>query len=239
MAKTKYGIIGLGWFGEYHGDALAGLPNVEIHALCTRTESKLKEMGKKFGVKKLYTDYHQMLADPEIDAVSITTMWRQTAPSPLRNELVGWMMPASRPLSRCQTYFWPSPAWASACWMLIRVAISSPSSSGPAGSPANFGRVDFLASGQPHSGAWGFASTGGLARGGAAPAASPATSSALARSGIRTSEADRKRAAEAAAAVGSRDDNPLMTLHSTDRDAGTSRDRRDRVSSWPKSVKRC
>jgi len=26
MKKIKWGIIGLGWFGEYHGDALAGLP---------------------------------------------------------------------------------------------------------------------------------------------------------------------------------------------------------------------
>jgi UDP-N-acetylglucosamine 3-dehydrogenase len=77
MAKIKWGIIGLGWFGEYHGDALAGLPNAEIYALCTRTESRLKDLGKKFGVKKIYTDYNQMLADPELDVVSIATMWDQ------------------------------------------------------------------------------------------------------------------------------------------------------------------
>ena len=63
MSKVKYGIIGLGWFGEYHGDALAGLPNVELYALCTRTESRLKELGEKFGVKHLYTDYNEMLAN--------------------------------------------------------------------------------------------------------------------------------------------------------------------------------
>ena len=49
MRKVKYGIIGLGWFGEYHGEALAGLPNAEIYALCTRTDSRLQELGKKFG----------------------------------------------------------------------------------------------------------------------------------------------------------------------------------------------
>jgi len=79
MSKVKYGIIGLGWFGEYHGDALAGLPNAELHALCTRTESRLRELGTKFGVKHLYTDYNKMLTDPELDAVSITTMWDQHA----------------------------------------------------------------------------------------------------------------------------------------------------------------
>ena len=79
MAKIKWGIIGLGWFGEYHGDALAGLPNAEVYALCTRTESRLKELGAKFGAKKLYTDYNEMLADPELDVVSVTTMWDQHA----------------------------------------------------------------------------------------------------------------------------------------------------------------
>jgi UDP-N-acetylglucosamine 3-dehydrogenase len=77
MSKIKHGIIGLGWFGEYHGDALAGLPNVELYALCTRNETRLKELGHKFGVKNLYTDYRAMLADPQLDSVSITTMWDQ------------------------------------------------------------------------------------------------------------------------------------------------------------------
>ena len=30
MSKVKYGIIGLGWFGEYHGDALAGALDVDV-----------------------------------------------------------------------------------------------------------------------------------------------------------------------------------------------------------------
>ena len=41
------------------------------------TESRLQELGAKFGAKKLYTDYNEMLADPELDVVSITTMWDQ------------------------------------------------------------------------------------------------------------------------------------------------------------------
>ena len=77
MGKVKWGIIGIGWFGEYHGDALAGLPNAEIYSLCTRNKDRLAEVGKKFGVTRLYTDYNEMLADPELDAVSVTTMWDQ------------------------------------------------------------------------------------------------------------------------------------------------------------------
>lgn len=77
MRKVKYGIVGLGWFGQYHAEALAGLPDAELVALCTRTESRLRDLGTKFGVTRLYTDYRQMLADPEVEAVTITTMWDQ------------------------------------------------------------------------------------------------------------------------------------------------------------------
>lgn len=77
METIKYGVIGLGWFGEKHCEALSGLPNVELHALCTRTESRLAEVGKRFGVANTFTDYREMLADPDLDAISITTMWDQ------------------------------------------------------------------------------------------------------------------------------------------------------------------
>ena len=77
MDRLRIGVIGLGWFGEIHCDALIGIPNIELAALCTRTESRLAEMAAKFGVAKTYADYSDMLADPEIDAVSIVTMWDQ------------------------------------------------------------------------------------------------------------------------------------------------------------------
>ncbi len=39
-------------------------------------------IAAKFGAKKTFTDYAQMLADPELEAVSIVTMWDQhTAPA--------------------------------------------------------------------------------------------------------------------------------------------------------------
>ena len=75
--KLKYGVIGLGWFGEKHCEALAGIETVELYALCTRTAARLKAVGRTFKVKRLYRDYNEMLGDPELDAVSVTTMWDQ------------------------------------------------------------------------------------------------------------------------------------------------------------------
>jgi predicted dehydrogenase len=77
MDRLRIGVIGLGWFGEIHCEAIIGVPNLELAALCTRTESRLGELARKFHVKKTYTDYRKLLADPDIDAVSIVTMWDQ------------------------------------------------------------------------------------------------------------------------------------------------------------------
>jgi UDP-N-acetylglucosamine 3-dehydrogenase len=77
MDRLRIGVIGLGWFGEIHAETIAGVPNLELAALCTRTPDRLAAMGEKFGAKKLYRDYNDLLADPDIDAVSICTMWDQ------------------------------------------------------------------------------------------------------------------------------------------------------------------
>ncbi|MBI3468063.1 MAG: Gfo/Idh/MocA family oxidoreductase [Planctomycetes bacterium] len=79
MKRVKHGVLGLGWFGEKHCEALAAIPHVELHAVCTRNAERLAEMAKKFRVQKTFTDYHVMLADPELESVSITTMWDQHA----------------------------------------------------------------------------------------------------------------------------------------------------------------
>ncbi len=77
MERLRIGVIGLGWFGEIHCETLAGIPNIELAALCTRRPERLSEQARKFGVKKTYTDYRDMLDDKSIDAVSIVTMWDQ------------------------------------------------------------------------------------------------------------------------------------------------------------------
>ncbi len=77
MDRLRIGVIGLGWFGEIHCEAIIGIPNLELAALCTRTPERLKAMADKFGVRKAVTDYRKLLDDPEIDAVSIVTMWDQ------------------------------------------------------------------------------------------------------------------------------------------------------------------
>ena len=77
MDKIGYGVIGLGFFGEKHTEVLSKMPNVKLLGVCRRSIKPLKEIAAKYGVPHTYTDYNELLANKEIEAVSITTMWDQ------------------------------------------------------------------------------------------------------------------------------------------------------------------
>ena len=79
MDRVRIGVIGLGWFGEIHCEAIAGIPGFELAALCTRRPDRLREMGEKFGVAARFIDYREMLEKADLDAVSVVTMWDQHA----------------------------------------------------------------------------------------------------------------------------------------------------------------
>jgi predicted dehydrogenase len=71
--NLRWGVIGLGWFGEVHADALSAMPGIELSALCTRRRERLDELGRRYAVARRYTDYRQLLADPDVDVLSIVT----------------------------------------------------------------------------------------------------------------------------------------------------------------------
>src|SRR6266851_4443172 len=67
------GIIGAGWPAERHADgyrALAG--DVEVVAVSDLDAERRERFAKNFGVPKTYGAYQELLADPQIEAVSIT-----------------------------------------------------------------------------------------------------------------------------------------------------------------------
>jgi len=73
MNRIRCGVIGLGWFGEHHVDTLRQLPQAELTAICTRNPARLGEVAAKYGVSQTCTDYRELLANPEIELVSIVT----------------------------------------------------------------------------------------------------------------------------------------------------------------------
>ncbi|MDA0348131.1 MAG: Gfo/Idh/MocA family oxidoreductase [Verrucomicrobia bacterium] len=70
--QINIAIVGLG-FGAEFIPIYQRHPNANMYAICQRTESKLNEIGDKFGIEKRYTDYDELLKDPNVEAVHINS----------------------------------------------------------------------------------------------------------------------------------------------------------------------
>lgn len=73
MDTVRYAVVCLGFIGEKHAEVLSGMPEIELTAVCTRRPHRLQEVAKRFDVPKMHTNYKELLADDEVDAVSIVT----------------------------------------------------------------------------------------------------------------------------------------------------------------------
>jgi len=76
MKTIRWGIIGVGRFGSIHARALSALPGSELVALANRNPDRLAQARSEFPVEAAYEDSQDLLADPEVDIVSITTHWK-------------------------------------------------------------------------------------------------------------------------------------------------------------------
>lgn len=80
MGKLKVGIIGTGSISNEHIQAYLKNPDVELYAFCDINPEQLKKMSEKYGVTRTYTNMNDLLALPEIDAVSVCTWNSAHAP---------------------------------------------------------------------------------------------------------------------------------------------------------------
>ena len=69
----KVGVIGTGGISGVHLGGYSRNPNVEIYALCDINEKNLARRAEEYKVSRTFTDYREMLALPELDAVSVCT----------------------------------------------------------------------------------------------------------------------------------------------------------------------
>ncbi len=72
MKKVGLGVIGLGAFGQNHVKVYAEHPQAELVAVCDIKEDLTKKTAERYGVEG-YTDYHEMLKNPGLEAVSVVT----------------------------------------------------------------------------------------------------------------------------------------------------------------------
>jgi len=69
MKKIKVGIIGMGYIGESHIEAVRRIGCCELYAVADTNTELARAKAEMYGVEKYYSSVDELLADPEIDAV--------------------------------------------------------------------------------------------------------------------------------------------------------------------------
>ncbi len=72
MSKVRFGIIGCGTVAGYgHIPGIMNCGDAELVAISDLSEARLAELQQKHGIESTYTDYHDLLARDDIEAVGI------------------------------------------------------------------------------------------------------------------------------------------------------------------------
>lgn len=70
--KTKFGIIGCGGIAERFAKAIGLTDSAELHAAAARDLSRAEAFAEKFGAKKAYGSYQEIVMDPDVEIIYIS-----------------------------------------------------------------------------------------------------------------------------------------------------------------------
>jgi predicted dehydrogenase len=71
--SLRMGLVGPGFVGAHHIDAVRRLGFVDVVAIAASTDASARAKAEALGVPKAYGAYEQLIADPDIDVVHVTT----------------------------------------------------------------------------------------------------------------------------------------------------------------------
>jgi predicted dehydrogenase len=97
--RLRVGVIGAG-IGAIHLAAYAQLPDVEIVALAGLDDDRVRRVAAEYNVPRSYREYEQLLAAPDIDAVSICLPNALHAPVSIAALRAGKHVLVEKPLAR-------------------------------------------------------------------------------------------------------------------------------------------
>jgi predicted dehydrogenase len=69
--KIRIGVIGVGQIGQVHLDNYQGIPEVEVVAIADRNQVHAQSVKDRYGIPEVYTDFNELLARPDIQAVDV------------------------------------------------------------------------------------------------------------------------------------------------------------------------
>lgn len=73
MKTIRYGIVGLGFVGPHHVEAVRRLGFVEIIATAGRDLEKTRNRAEQLYIPRIYGSYEELVNDPDVEVIAITT----------------------------------------------------------------------------------------------------------------------------------------------------------------------
>jgi predicted dehydrogenase len=73
MSRIKVGVIGLGDHGVRHTRLFAEQPEAEVVAVSSRDPERAKAVAAMFDIPRWYSDYRDLVQDPDVEAVDVVT----------------------------------------------------------------------------------------------------------------------------------------------------------------------
>ncbi len=99
MAKIRTAMIGTGFMGKVHTEAVRRLGNVEVTAVAGSSDASAKRFADATYIPKSTGDWRTLLADPEIDAVHVLTPNAMHAPMSIEFLKAGKHVLCEKPLA--------------------------------------------------------------------------------------------------------------------------------------------
>ncbi|MCF7912769.1 MAG: Gfo/Idh/MocA family oxidoreductase [Candidatus Cloacimonetes bacterium] len=73
MEIKRFGIVGCGRISSKHFSAIAEIEGAQIVSCCDIIEQRVQDAARQYGVETAYTNYDEMLAKEQLDAILICT----------------------------------------------------------------------------------------------------------------------------------------------------------------------
>ncbi|MFE9677111.1 Gfo/Idh/MocA family protein [Streptomyces sp. NPDC006259] len=73
MRPLVHAVVGCGRVAPNHVDGFSALPDVEMRWACDRDATAAQSLAREHGLARITTDVSEVLADPEVDSVSVVT----------------------------------------------------------------------------------------------------------------------------------------------------------------------
>jgi predicted dehydrogenase len=99
MKEIAVGIIGTGFIGPVHIQALRRMPNVKVVALAENNDETARSKAELLGIGRYYGDYEAMLAEKDIEVIHICSPNNFHAPMAKKALLAGKHVVCEKPLA--------------------------------------------------------------------------------------------------------------------------------------------